>query len=111
MFRWKGPLVMLAVMAGSSGVVLGYDDDDLLCRPGWSPEVLHQQLWQQYHQQRAAEFEYQNAMIREHHLEQRGIERIQAARAIKREKEARKREQQIARRKADQVAKSTAAPR
>jgi|GEM_PF-4839825 len=109
MFHRKTTFTAIALMAGSSGIVWGYDDDDLLCRPGWSPELMQQQLWQQHHQQQVLQIEYQHTLQREFVAEQRRMERIQSARIAKREKEAQKREQQIARRKADHVSKPVGA--
>lgn len=81
-----------------------YEDDDLLCRPGWSLELYEQQRWQQNNQQRISMMEYQYALANAA-AEQRARE---MARIARQEKAARKRAEMIAKRKLENAAKSPA---
>lgn len=87
-----------------SDISQAYEDDDLLCRPGWSPELYHQQVWEQNNQQRInmIEYEYAKASFA---AEQRGREKARSLRRARQEKAARKREELIAKRKAENAVK------
>ncbi len=99
--RWnKWSLVFIAIFSRFE-IAHGYEDDDLLCRPGWSPELYHQQVLQQQYQQRASYADYQNSQMYGSANEQRAAEFIRAARRARFEKAARKREELIAKRKAE----------
>src|SRR5947209_1990673 len=106
MSRWSVAFAVIVVVASADyHFARAYDDDDLLCRPGWSPEILHQQLWQQYEQQRAIEAEHQYAIAHGAAAEQRALERIKSARRSQHDKAARRRDELIAKRKTENAKK------
>ena len=88
-----------------SNICHAYEDDDLLCRPGWSPELYYQQIWQQNNQQRISMIEYESAKAN-FAAEQKAREKARNLRRARQEKAARKREQLIAKRKAENAAKA-----
>ena len=85
-----------------NSITLAYVDDDLLCRPGWSPELYYQQIWEQNNQERIRRMEYQYEMANAA-AEQRSRE---IARLARLEKVARKREEAISKRKAQNALKT-----
>jgi hypothetical protein len=106
MDRWLNAVSVVLVSLGVCSVSLGYDDDDLLCRSGWSPELLQQQQWQQYENQRMMSAQYQYAMTYGAAAEQQRLEMIRSARRGKLEKQAQRRAQIIANRKATTATES-----
>lgn len=79
---------------------LYYQDDDLLCGPGFSPESYYQRIHQHAYQQRVSQAEYQQALQRQAMAEKKAQENIRIARRNRFEKEAKKRAELIAKRKA-----------
>lgn len=79
---------------------LYYQDDDLLCGPGFSPESYYQRIYQHAYQQRVLQAEYQQAMQRQAIAEQKAQENTKIARRNRFEKEAKRRAELIAKRKA-----------
>lgn len=104
-------LSLSAVFATStmicSNISLAYEDDDLLCRPGWSPDLYYQQIWQQNNQQQISMIQYQYSMANAA-AEQRSREIAKIARQARQEKAARKREETIAKNKAENARKAAA---
>ena len=88
-----------------SDISHAYEDDDLLCRPGWSPELYHQQIWEQNNQQRISMIEYESAKAN-FAAEQKAREKARDLRRVRQEKAARKREELIAKRKAENAVKA-----
>jgi len=88
-----------------SNICHAYEDDDLLCRPGWSPELYYQQIWQQNNQQRISMIEYESAKAN-FAAEQKAREKARDLRRVRQEKAARKREELIAKRKAENAVKA-----
>lgn len=106
MYRWTNRIlvVVVALSLVSHSVRANesvYQDDDLLCRSGWSPDDYYQRLQQDAYQQRAAHAHYQRAIASEAAAEQKALENIQIARRARIEKESRRREETIARRKSE----------
>ena len=99
--------LMLSANPGWSNDYL-YQDDDLLCGPGFSLETYHQRIQQHVSAQRALAAEYERTMIRQAAAEQIAREKVKGARRARFEKEARRREEVIARRKAESGAGPTA---
>ncbi len=57
-------VVVVCFLSGFSRSAIAYEDDDLLCRPGWSPELYQQQIWQQNYEHRMSIVQQQQAMIK-----------------------------------------------
>ena len=78
-----------------------YQDDDLLCGPGFSPESYYQRIHQNAYQQRVMQAEYQQSLIRQSIADQKAQEKIKQARRNRIEKEKTRREEAIAKRKSN----------
>jgi hypothetical protein len=96
-------IVLILYLSGSSswGNDLYYQDDDLLCGPGFSPESYYQRIHQHAYQQCVSQAEYQQAVVRQLIAEKKSQEKIKIARRNRIEKEAHRREELIAKRKAE----------
>lgn len=77
-----------------------YQADDVLCGGGFSPESYHQRIRDTAYQRMAAYTEQRFAAAYEAAAEQRTLEKRQAAHRAQREKDARRKEDIIAKRKA-----------
>ena len=112
MLRWSKRMAFIVVTVSISRVMSAneylYQDDDLLCGPGFSPESYYQRIRQHEHQQRVSYFENQRAIANQAAAEQRSLEMAQSARRARNEKEARKRAELIAKRKAENSANNAA---
>ena len=108
MSRWSNWIAMIvAVFSGT--VVHAYEDDDLLCRPGWSPEIYHQQMMEQFDQQRMMQAQYRYAITYGAADEQKSREILKLTRLARKEKEARKRDELIAKRKSENAKQNAVA--
>ena len=109
MLHWPGRMTLVVGTLSISSLLCAneylYQDDDLLCGAGFSPESYHQRLQQQAYQQRANYAANQRQIAYEAAAEQKSLEMSKAARRARIEKEARKREEMIARRKAENATK------
>lgn len=96
--------VILVAMSISGGPSQAQDylyrDDDLLCRPGWSSDLYYDRIQAYELQQRMSYAEYQRAMAYNAAVEQKIKGKIQIARKARAEKDARRKEELLARRKA-----------
>lgn len=106
MDRWLNRISVLLLSFGVCSVSQAYEDDDLLCRSGWSPEMYQQHQWQHFENQRLMSAQYQYAMTYGAAAEKRRQEMIRSARRAKIEKEATRRAQIIANRKANSPTQS-----
>jgi hypothetical protein len=111
MLRWSKPVTTIVVMISISGALSANDylcqDDDLLCSGGNAQERLQQRIQQHAYQQSAMYFENQRAMAYQAAAEQKSLEMTKLARRNRFEKEARKREEAIAKRKAQNLSLPT----
>ena len=82
-------------------------DDDVNCQ-GFSPEQYQQRIREHQNSQRRMYQQYHSEMEDQAAIEQRAYERIRLARRARFEKEARHREELIARRRAARPSQSTA---
>ena len=109
MLRWSTRMISIVLCLSISVVLRAndhlYEFDDVLCGGGFSPEIYQQRLQQHAYQQRAAYAENQRAMAYAAAAEQKSLEMSKMARRARFEKEARKREEIIAKRKAENTAK------
>ncbi len=110
MLRWSKQVISIVVMLSISGALRANDylwmDDDLLCSGGNAQERLQQRIQQNAYQQRAMFIENQRAMAYQAAAEQKSLEMSKMARRARFEKEARKREEAIAKRKAENALKN-----
>ena len=109
MLRWFMGMISIAVTLSISSAISAneylYQDDDLLCGAGFSLESYHQRIQQNAYQQRAMHAESQRAAANQAAAEQKSLEMSKQARRARIEKEARKREELIAKRKAENAAR------
>ncbi len=109
MLRWFMGMTSIVVTLSISSLLSAnedlYQDDDLLCGAGFSPESYHQRIHQNAYQQRVMHAESQRAAANQAAAEQKSLEMSKQARRARIEKEARKREELIAKRKAENAAR------
>ena len=91
-------LILNASRVGAND--LYYQDDDVLCGGGFSPEAYCQRIYQHASQQRMMQAQYQQAIQHQAIAEQRAQENIKIARRNRIEKEANRRSELIAKRTA-----------
>jgi hypothetical protein len=85
-----------------------YQDDDLLCGPGFTPESYYQKIQQHAYQQMATIAQSQNALAYELAYEQKVREKRKVAHQQAIEKERRRKEEIIAKRQAANISKVAA---
>ena len=76
------------------------EDDSVLCQ-GFSPEMYYQRMQQRTNQQRAMYIDYQRAIEEESISRERTFEMIKSARRARIQKEASRRDELIAKRRAE----------
>ena len=110
MLRWSKQVISIVITLSISGALWANDylwmDDDLLCSGGNAQERLQQRIQQNAYQQRAMFVENQRAMAYQAAAEQKSLEMSKMARRARFEKEARKREAAIAKRKGENAFKN-----
>ena len=110
MLRWSKRVTSIVVMLSIAGTLSADEhlcqDDGFMCSGGNPQERLHQRIQQYTYEQRAMYAENQRAMAYQVAAEQKSLEMTKLARRARFEKEARKREEAIAKRKAENGAKS-----
>ncbi len=110
MLRWSRQIVSIVVTLSISSALSANDDlcldDDLLCSGGNAQERLHQRIQQNAYRQTAMYVENQRAMAYQAAAEQKSQEMSKLARRARFEKETRKREEAVAKRKAENALKN-----
>jgi len=110
MQRWSMRVTSIVVAFTIAGALSADEhlcqDDGFMCSGGNPQERLHQRIQQYAYEQRAMHVENQRAMAYQAAAEQKALEMTKLARRARFEKEARKREEAIAKRKAENGSKS-----
>ena len=110
MLRWSMRITTIVVTFTIAGALSADDhlcqDDGFMCSGGNPQERLHQRIQQYAYEQRAMYVENQRAMAYQAAAEQKALEMSKMARRARFEKEARRRDEAIAKRKAQNATKS-----
>ena len=78
-----------------------YQDDDLLCGAGFSPDSYHQRIWQHNNDIRQAQIDARRAGYLEAAAAQKARDNIAIARKVRFEKEKQQRQRRIQQRKGE----------